>query len=106
MKVFKLLYPKVEDTFIIRHAGTSKDTMEGGTNNSAIDAFQGGALVKIGDGRNMQPTMCAEEKNLNNQIHVFLDGMREIESLVTQNKSLILFALAQVNNVKGKIFDR
>ena len=40
MKVFKLLYPKVEDTFIIRHAGTLKATMEGGTNNSAIDVFK------------------------------------------------------------------
>ena len=29
VKVFKLLYPKVEDAFIIRHAGTLKDTMEG-----------------------------------------------------------------------------
>ena len=29
VKVFKLLHPKVEDAFIIRHAGTLKDTMEG-----------------------------------------------------------------------------
>ena len=69
VKNFILLYPKVEDAFIIRHAGTLKDTMDGGTNNSAIDAFQGGTMVNTGDGRNMHTT---ENNNLDNQFQVSL----------------------------------
>jgi hypothetical protein len=106
VKVFKLLYPKVEDVFIIRHAGTLKGTMEGRTNNYAIHAFQGAPMVNTGDGTNMHSTSFAEKNNIDNQFQVFLEGMREIESLVTQDKALIPFTLALVNNVKGKIFDR
>ena len=32
--------------------------------------------------------------------------MCKIESLVTQDRTLIPFALAHVNNVRGKIFDK
>ena len=54
----------------------------------------------------MHSTSFAKKNNIDNQFQVFLEGMREIESLVTQDRALIPFALALVNNVKGKIFDR
>lgn len=57
VKIFNLLYLKIEDAFVISHAGTLKDTMEGETNNFGIDAFQGKTMVYIGDGRNMHTTI-------------------------------------------------
>ena len=61
VKVFKLFYPKVEDVFIIRHVGMLKGTMEGGTNKSAIDVFQGGTMVNTGNGKNMHTTIFLEK---------------------------------------------
>ena len=83
-----------------------KGTMEGGTDNSAIDAFQGGRMVNTGNDKNMHTAIFAEKNNLHNQFQVSMEGMCEIESLVTHNMVFIQFALADVNNVKGKIFDR
>ena len=63
-------------------------------------------MVNTGDGRNMHSTSFAEKNNIDHQFQDFLEGMREIESLVTQDRALIPFAVALVNNFKCKIFDR
>ena len=48
--------------------------MERGINNSAIDAFQGGTMVNIRNGRNMYSTIFVGKNNLDNQFQVFLKG--------------------------------
>ena len=63
-------------------------------------------MVNTGNDKNMHTAIFVEKNNLHNQFQVFMEGMCEIESLVTHNMVLIQFALADVNNVKGKIFDR
>lgn len=61
VKVFKLFCPKIEDVFIIRHAGTLKGIIEGRTDNSPIDMFQGNMMVNIGDGKNIHTTIIAKK---------------------------------------------
>ena len=103
MKMFKYLHPDVQDGFIIRFAGTLKGTIEGGTNNSVMDAFEPGRTVKCGDGAS---AVGVDRGGPEGQFREFLAVLQEIETIVTHDRSLAAFALAQVNNVKGKIFDR
>ena len=63
-------------------------------------------MVNTRDGRIMHITIFAEKNNEDNQFQVFLEEMREIKSFVIQDRALVPFAIAHVNNVKGKIFDR
>ena len=98
----KLLYPKVEDNLIIRHGSMFKGTMESGTNNTAIDAFKRGMIVNTRYDANMHHIIDAKRNNVHNQFQVFLEGLHHIESLVNQDMALIPFALAHVNNVRGK----
>ena len=104
MKVFKHLHPAVQDGFIIRFAGTLKGTIEAGTNNSVIDAFESGRTVNSGDGASTP--VGGERVGPQGQFQEFLFVLQEIESIVTHDRSLTAFAVAQVNNVKGKIFDK
>lgn len=99
MKVFKCLHPDIEDAFIIRHAGTLKGTIEAGIDNAAIDAFHEGRTVNNGVDRTT--IICPTGK-----YNDFLAELQEIQNLVSQDRSLTTFALAQVKSVKGKIFDR
>jgi hypothetical protein len=39
------------------------------------------------------------------QYNIFLAELHEIQDIVTQDRSLTTFALAQIKSVKGKIFD-
>lgn len=106
MKVFKLFYLEIEDIFIISHAGTLKGTLEGEINNFAIDMFQGGKTMNIGDGKHMRLITDAEQYYVNSQFQIFLEGLGDIESLITHDKALIPFAFAHMNNIRGKIFDK
>jgi hypothetical protein len=99
MKVFKCLHPDVEDAFIIRHAGTLKGTIEAGIDNSTIDAFHEGRTVNNGVER-------TEKSGPIGQYNIFIAELHEIQDIVTQDKSLTTFALAQIKSVKWKIFDR
>ena len=106
MKVFKTLHPEIEDAFIIRHAGTLRGTVEGGIDNSGIDAFEASRTVTSAEDVTEETDVRASRVGPNGQYRDFIAQLREMEELVTQDRSLTAFALAQVKNAKGKIFDR
>ena len=106
VKVFKSLHPDVEDAFIIRHAGTLKGTIESGMDNSSLDAFASGRMLHTGDGEEKEGGAKTQSVAPNGMYKEFLAEVKEIEELVTQDRKLTAFALAQVRAAKGKIFDR
>jgi hypothetical protein len=100
MKVFKYcLHPDVEDAFNKRHAGHLKGTIEASIDNSAIDAFHEGRIVNNGVER-------TERSGPIGQYNIFLAELHEIQDIVTHDRSLTTFVLAQIKSVKGKIFDK
>ena len=100
----KHLHPGVQDGFIIRFAGTLKGTIEAGTNNSVIDAFERGRTMKSGNGASAP--VGVDRGGPQGKFREFLDVLQEIETIVSDDRSLTAFAVAQMNNVKGKFFDR
>lgn len=64
-----------------------------------IDTFQASWIVNTRDGKNVHITACAKRNGPQNQLQVFLKGLREIKYLVTQDKALTPFVLDHVHNV-------
>ena len=106
VKVFKCLHPDIDDTLIIRHCGTLKGTIESGMDTLQVDAFKGSRTENTGGDPAPDELVRTQTSGPNGQFRDFLAELVEIQELVTHDRSLTVFALAQVRSVKGKIFDR